>query len=59
MDEKNVVTWTTMIHGFSRNGEYEKGSAMFLEMLVEGVKPNDLTIVCAHLACAKAGSSDI
>nr|GEX69264.1 pentatricopeptide repeat-containing protein At1g04840 [Tanacetum cinerariifolium] len=53
---KDVVTWTTMIHGFSQNGEYEKGLAMFFEMLVEGVKPNDQTIVCVFLACAEAGA---
>ncbi|GJS54603.1 pentatricopeptide repeat-containing protein [Tanacetum coccineum] len=57
VEEKDVVTWTTMIHGFSQNGEYEKGLAMFFEMLEEGnVKPNDQTIVCVLLACAKAGA---
>ncbi|KVH90995.1 pentatricopeptide repeat-containing protein At1g04840 [Cynara cardunculus var. scolymus] len=54
--EKDVVSWTTMIHGFSQNGQHEKALSMFFEMLEEGVKPNDQTVVSALLACAKAGA---
>ncbi|PWA64723.1 tetratricopeptide repeat (TPR)-like superfamily protein [Artemisia annua] len=55
VEEKDVLTWTTMIHCFTQNVEYEKGLVMFYEMLEEGVKPNDQTIFCVLLACAKAG----
>ncbi|KAI3523621.1 hypothetical protein L1887_01882 [Cichorium endivia] len=56
MEERDVVSWTTMIHGFSQNGHQEKALSMFFKMLEEGVKPNDHTIVCVLLACAKAGA---
>ncbi|KAK1429110.1 hypothetical protein QVD17_11312 [Tagetes erecta] len=57
VEDKDVVSWTTMINGFSINGQHEKAISMFTQMLEEsGVKPNDQTIVCALLACAKAGA---
>lgn len=56
MEERDVISWTTMIHGFSQNGHQEKALSMFFKMLEEGVKPNDHTIVCVLLACAKAGA---
>ncbi|KAJ0614106.1 putative tetratricopeptide-like helical domain superfamily [Helianthus annuus] len=56
VEERDVVSWTTMINGFSQNGQHEQALSMFFEMLEEGVKPNDQTIVCALLACAKAGA---
>ncbi|XP_071713375.1 pentatricopeptide repeat-containing protein At1g04840-like [Rutidosis leptorrhynchoides] len=56
IEDRDVVSWTTMIHGLSQNGKHEKALRMFFEMLEEGVKPNDHTIVCALLACAKAGA---
>lgn len=59
VEERDVVSWTTMIHGFSQNGEHEKALSMFFEMLEEGVKANDQSIVCALLACAKAGALEM
>ncbi|MFS8005803.1 putative tetratricopeptide-like helical domain superfamily [Helianthus anomalus] len=34
----------------------EHALSMFFEMLEQGVKPNDQTIVCVVLACAKSGA---
>ncbi|CAK9179792.1 unnamed protein product [Ilex paraguariensis] len=56
MLEKNVVSWTTMLTGLVHNGRQEKALDMFSNMLVEGVRPNDLTIVSALSACAKTGA---
>lgn len=58
MPERNVVTWTTMVSGFLRKGQFKKALAMFSRMLVEGVMPNELTIVLALSACSKAGALD-
>ncbi|XP_074339780.1 pentatricopeptide repeat-containing protein At1g04840 [Apium graveolens] len=58
MPERNVVTWTTMVSGFLREGQFKKALAMFSRMLVEGVMPNELTIVLALSACSKAGALD-
>lgn len=59
MPEKNVVSWTTMINGFSQNGDHEKALSMFWRMLEEGVRPNDLTVVSALLACTKIGALQV
>lgn len=58
MPERNVVSWTTMVTGFSHNGYFKKALSMFSQMLVEGVRPNELTFVPALSACAKAGAID-
>nr|XP_017253091.1 PREDICTED: pentatricopeptide repeat-containing protein At1g04840 isoform X2 [Daucus carota subsp. sativus] len=56
--ERDVVTWTTMVSGFLREGQFKKALAMFSRMLVDGVMPNELTIVLALSACSKAGALD-
>lgn len=56
MPDKNVVSWTTMVNGFSKNGDHEKALSLFSKMLEESVKPNDFTIVSALSACAKIGA---
>ncbi|CAI0380233.1 unnamed protein product [Linum tenue] len=56
MPEKNVVTWTTMVNGFSQNGDNEKALSVFSRMLEENVRPNDFTVVSALSACAKIGA---
>ncbi|KAK9138357.1 hypothetical protein Sjap_008951 [Stephania japonica] len=53
---KNVVTWTTMISGFSQNEDHEQALGLFRRMLEEGVRPNDHTIVSALSACASIGA---
>ncbi|KAL6984970.1 Pentatricopeptide repeat-containing protein [Sarracenia purpurea var. burkii] len=56
MPHKDVVSWTTMVNGFLHNGQHEKALQMFSNMLAEGVRPNDLTVVSALSACAKIGA---
>ncbi|CAL9062300.1 unnamed protein product [Musa banksii] len=45
MNEKNVITWTTMITGYVEDEQNEVALKMFLEMLMDGVKPNQGTFV--------------
>ncbi|GAA0139161.1 hypothetical protein LIER_35040 [Lithospermum erythrorhizon] len=59
MDERNVVSWTTVMHGLSMNGMHERALELFFQMIEEGVTPNDLTIVSALSACAKIGAFDV
>ncbi|CAN4107252.1 unnamed protein product [Withania somnifera] len=43
MEDKNVVTWTTLISGYSCNKLVDRALHVFHVMLVEGVKPNAFT----------------
>lgn len=44
MSIRNVVSWTTIIVGYGRNGDGKKAMKLFNEMLQEGFKPDELTL---------------
>ncbi|KAJ4958510.1 hypothetical protein NE237_025621 [Protea cynaroides] len=60
--ERDVVTWTTMISGYSQLGCSEESFLMLDEMERAGVKPNNVTIIgllsaCGHLQALDRGRS--
>ncbi|XP_009600182.1 putative pentatricopeptide repeat-containing protein At5g59200, chloroplastic [Nicotiana tomentosiformis] len=56
---KDNVCWTAMIDGLARNGEMNMALELFREMQMEGVKPNEVTIVCVLSACAQLGALEL
>ncbi|KAI3442396.1 uncharacterized protein J3R85_001139 [Psidium guajava] len=52
MPERNVVSWSSMIGAYARNGCYEDGLRLFWEMVDGGVRPNKGAAVdvmaCVH-----------
>eukprot|EP01018_Ginkgo_biloba_P010079 Gb_35395 [translate_table: standard] len=60
MSERNVVSWTTMITGYTQHGHGEEALKLFSEMLMVGIKPNQFTFGsvirgCSSLAILKQG----
>ncbi|PKI79425.1 hypothetical protein CRG98_000172 [Punica granatum] len=55
MLEKDIVSWNSMITGFSRNGLGHKSVAIFKKMVEENVKPNNVTFLAVLSACSHAG----
>ncbi|XP_057865522.1 pentatricopeptide repeat-containing protein At2g13600 [Cryptomeria japonica] len=51
--ERDVVTWSAMIGGYSQNGQDEDAVRLFRDMMVFGVKPNQFTFGSVVNACAK------
>ncbi|KAL9161954.1 hypothetical protein ABFS82_07G055300 [Erythranthe guttata] len=52
---KNVFTWTAVINGYVRCGEFDEASVLFREMqLRDGVGPNKVTLVAILPACSSA-----
>ncbi|KAK6118429.1 hypothetical protein DH2020_047846 [Rehmannia glutinosa] len=45
MNEKNVVSWTTLISGFALNGKFQAALDQFNRMLKFGLKPNHVTFL--------------
>eukprot|EP01018_Ginkgo_biloba_P030321 Gb_23084 [translate_table: standard] len=45
MSQRNVVSWTAMIAGYTQNGEGNEALKLFQQMQMEGLKPNWVTIV--------------
>ncbi|KAM0946547.1 putative tetratricopeptide-like helical domain superfamily [Dioscorea sansibarensis] len=55
MPERSVVTWTSMVSGFARNGLPSVGFCVFVEMLEAGVVPNDFAFSAVLHACTDLG----
>ncbi|XP_015697813.2 pentatricopeptide repeat-containing protein At5g04780, mitochondrial-like [Oryza brachyantha] len=50
--DKNVITWTTMISACAEEEDYvELGLSLFLDMLMEGVMPNEFTLTSVMSLC--------
>ncbi|MQM11583.1 hypothetical protein Taro_044493 [Colocasia esculenta] len=56
MDDRDVVSWTSIIDGAADGGRPTMALHLFEEMLGEGVVPNDATVVSVLRACADSGA---
>ncbi|XP_028052590.1 pentatricopeptide repeat-containing protein At3g20730-like [Camellia sinensis] len=55
MEQKNVVSWTSLIAGYGKHGYGHKAIALYKKMECEGLKPNDVTFLTLLFACSHAG----
>eukprot|EP00256_Glycine_max_P019904 XP_003538647.2 pentatricopeptide repeat-containing protein At3g22690 [Glycine max] len=53
MLERNVVSWTSLINGYSGRDLSKEAVSLFFQMGEAGVEPNPVTMVCVISACAK------
>lgn len=49
--EKNVISWTAVISACGDNGDSAMGLDMFVQMLSEGVEPNEFTLTSVLSLC--------
>ncbi|PON36155.1 DYW domain containing protein [Parasponia andersonii] len=59
MPERNLVSWNSMIRGFSENGLSQECYDLVREILGEGFLPDDATIVTLLPVCAGEGDGDM
>ncbi|KAJ7540213.1 hypothetical protein O6H91_10G005500 [Diphasiastrum complanatum] len=52
MSERDVVSWNAMIAGYAQNALGKEALALFEQMKLEGVQPNNVTFVLLLKACA-------
>ncbi|KAF5201697.1 Pentatricopeptide repeat [Thalictrum thalictroides] len=52
LQEADLVLWTSMIGGYVQNGENEEALSLYGRMEIEGVLPNELTMVSILKACS-------
>lgn len=55
MPRKDVISWTSIIVGTAQHGQAEEALALYDEMVLAGVKPNEVTFVGLLYACSHAG----
>ncbi|KAJ3694614.1 hypothetical protein LUZ60_010094 [Juncus effusus] len=55
MHEKNFISWTSMINGYSKHGYAQNALKLFDEMILNNVKPNEVTYLAVLTACSHVG----
>ncbi|CAL9776636.1 unnamed protein product [Musa acuminata subsp. burmannicoides] len=58
MEDKNTVTYTTMLSGFGQHGLGEKALTLFSSMREAGVRPDGITFVALISGCSSSGLVD-
>ncbi|XP_059075785.1 pentatricopeptide repeat-containing protein At5g27110 [Cryptomeria japonica] len=53
---RDIVSWCTMIAGYSQNGLSEEALNLFCEIQFEGIKPDTDTVASVLPACAQSGA---
>nr|XP_009393799.2 PREDICTED: pentatricopeptide repeat-containing protein At5g04780-like [Musa acuminata subsp. malaccensis]XP_018679361.1 PREDICTED: pentatricopeptide repeat-containing protein At5g04780-like [Musa acuminata subsp. malaccensis]XP_018679362.1 PREDICTED: pentatricopeptide repeat-containing protein At5g04780-like [Musa acuminata subsp. malaccensis]XP_018679363.1 PREDICTED: pentatricopeptide repeat-containing protein At5g04780-like [Musa acuminata subsp. malaccensis]XP_018679364.1 PREDICTED: penta len=54
-EQKNIVTWSTLISCYGVHGERNGSLALFEEMLAQGMKPNHITFTSVLSSCSHSG----
>lgn len=57
-DDKNSITWSAMVTGFSQTGDFQKALKFFSIMHLSGITPTEFTFVGAINACSDVGVVD-
>ncbi|KAK8960583.1 Pentatricopeptide repeat-containing protein [Platanthera guangdongensis] len=57
IDEKDIVTWSAMLASYSQVGDADGSIKLFMEMLKEGVLPNEFTLSSIVTVCACAAAA--
>ncbi|KAD7478539.1 hypothetical protein E3N88_01675 [Mikania micrantha] len=55
MPNRDVFAFTSLISGLANHGESARAIALLSRMETEGVKPNEITFICALNACSRMG----
>ncbi|KAK1429361.1 hypothetical protein QVD17_11569 [Tagetes erecta] len=57
---KDLVSWNSMIAGYSKGGFFEKCKEFYFKMMdLEDVRPNELTVISVLQACAQSNDLDL
>lgn len=59
MGERNLISWNSMLSGYTQNGKASEALLLFDEMRDSGCEPNPVTALIMVAACAYLGSSHL
>lgn len=54
--DKDLVSWNSMISGYSRMGFAQEAVRLFMEMRKQGLEPDEMTLVSVLGACGDVGN---
>ena len=55
---RNVVSWTTLISGYTQHGHNEEALSCYESMRRQSIAPNEAILLCVLKACASIGAID-
>ncbi|WCJ40114.1 Pentatricopeptide repeat (PPR) superfamily protein [Euphorbia peplus] len=55
MNERDVVSWTSLIVGAAQHGRAKEAMDLYEDMVLAGIKPNEVTFVGLIYSCSHAG----
>lgn len=58
LPRRDVISWTSIIVGTAQHGQAEEALALYDEMVLAGIKPNEVTFVGLIYACGNVGLVD-
>lgn len=59
MPSRDIISWTTMITCYSQNKKFREALAVFQEMTMNGINPDEVTMSTIISACAHLGALDL
>ncbi|XP_057825115.2 putative pentatricopeptide repeat-containing protein At5g08490 [Cryptomeria japonica] len=59
VNQKDAVSWNAMIAGYGQVGHADQALEHFYQMLMSGVKPNTVTILCVLSVCGLSQGKEI
>ena len=55
IEQRSVITWSSMVCGFSQNGNSEEAIRFFDQMYMNGIEMNEVTFLSVIQACSHLG----
>jgi pentatricopeptide repeat protein len=59
MPNKDIVSWSTMISGYAQHDRFSETLALFQEMQLEGISPDETSLVSVISACTHLAALDL
>ncbi|XP_068647658.1 pentatricopeptide repeat-containing protein At2g22410, mitochondrial-like [Aristolochia californica] len=56
--DRDVFSWTALITGYVQGNQFKEALALFQEMHLSRIKPNEITLVSLLSACSQMGALD-
>ena len=58
MKQRDVISWTSLITGYSRDNQFIGALKLFQDMMAAKVVPDEITVASVLSACANLGALD-
>lgn len=59
LSSRSLVSWNSLLAAYAQGGNVDKAVDLYRRMQVEGVNPDDITLVCMLQVCSNQGNLDL